>query len=94
MSSLGIMLYLLGRALPRVAESEKSRLRDVIYDFSKKIPLEKIDFALNKIFEKILRRIKVGILKIDNLVSSYLGKVKENNKADNDNQSTLFDRKP
>lgn len=93
MSSLGIMIYLFGRALPRVNESQKNGLVDVFRGFINKIPLEKIDSTLNKVFEKILRRIRVFILRIDNLVSSLLGRVKETHKSESENQATLFEHK-
>jgi len=93
MSNLGLIIYLLSRALPRINNDEASKFWVSVGDFSKRIPLEKIDKILNKFLEKILRRTRVGILKVDNLVSSYLGKVKEGNKEDKDDQPTLFDRK-
>ena len=87
------MIYLLSRALPRVNGGEVGKLWSAVRDFTKRIPLERIDRSINKFFEKFLRRAKVGILRVDNLVSSYLGKVKEGNKEDKDDQPTLFDRK-
>ena len=68
--AFGVMVYLLALALPRVkieSESEKIRWR-----FIKSVHLEKIDEALKRSYDKLLRRLKVAILKADNFVSRKL----------------------
>lgn len=78
--SLGLLVYLLALAMPRVADDEEngSKFRKWLAN----IPLEKLDEFLIKLGEKSLRKIRVVILKIDNSVSGKLarhGKRKINN---------------
>lgn len=92
MLSLGLMVYLLAIALPRVQNNSKNRVSEVISRLIKRVPLERIDSVLNTIFEKILRKFRVIILKIDNWVSSSLGRVKASNKSETKDQPTLFEK--
>ncbi len=96
--SLGIIIYLFARALPRVndADGEVKPLRPhwlTVY-------LEKTDVWLDARSEKILRRLKIWVLKLDNWVSQKLNKFKkaepketiiplENNGGDEKNQNSV-----
>jgi hypothetical protein len=87
MVSLSAVLYLMVRALPRIAEdpaaeTEKHGLLDRWAH--SQIP-EKVDVALNGFLLKFLRRVRVIVLKIDNALSRHLQKVKpeENGKKPN-----------
>lgn len=75
MLSLGAVLYLVARTLPRVndVEFEESEVRPhwvTVY-------LEKIDEKFQAVYEKFLRRFRVWIMKLDNSVSEKLGKFKK-----------------
>ncbi len=68
--AFGVMVYLLASALPRVKANEESGL--VRQRFIKSAYLEKIDEAVKRSYDKLLRRLKVAILKADNIVSRKL----------------------
>jgi len=76
MISLGVVLYIVARALPRIEEVEKESSeasptpRIVVY-------LEQADEKLLVILEKALRRIRVVLLKLDNTVSQKLRRFKQ-----------------
>lgn len=94
MIGLGIMIYLVGRAVPRVSDDASSRsLIKTIRPFGD-LTLEKVDLALNSFLEKTLRKAKLLILRLDNAISGYLDKVKKINGADRKNgeeKPTLFE---
>lgn len=74
--SAGLIIYLLIRALPRVDEKDIKEKGLIDKWISSGIP-EKIDRIINSVLEKILRKIKVFLLKIDNLLSKRLQKIKD-----------------
>lgn len=75
MLSFGAMLYLMAKALPRVSDEEgadhlrHSRLMEY---------LEKLDELLKSFFEKVLRRSRVWLLKLDNMITKKLDRFKKN----------------
>ena len=75
MVCLGIVLYLTVQALPRIEEvpsDEKGFLERWAHS---EMP-EKIDAAFNNFLLKFLRRTKVLILKLDNVLAKHLQKIK------------------
>ena len=76
-SSLAAIIYIFARVLPRIDDTE----------FNKKAPrtnthwfiiyLEKADEWLKAYSEKFLRRIRVFILKLDNLIANKLHRFKK-----------------
>ena len=90
MLALALMVYLAARALPRVSEiPAPAPKRDYVGEFFRQIPFEKIDAFLNSAASKFLRKAKVWVLKLDNLISNYLGKLKTNGKG-KDSARDLF----
>ncbi len=73
---LGFIVYLFARALPRVDDSGESDSSIKIKGDTLSPYLEKIDEWISAVFEKFLRRAKVWVLKLDNLVSTELNKFK------------------
>lgn len=74
--SLGAMIYLLARALPRVSD-EHGVLPPGFFDrLVDRLPLDRIDIALSAMLERTLRKIKILILKMDNVVNSYIEQVR------------------
>ncbi len=73
MGSLAAMLYVAARAVPRVGEqvtpSTPARYLDNLF---KRIPWEKLDGVINALVGKLLRKMKVYILRLDNFVSRSL----------------------
>ncbi len=74
--SCGVIVYLFVKKMPRVGEevfgnelTKKIRLP--------KIKLEKVDKTVNLILEKVLRRLKLLLMKLDNATTGFLNRVKE-----------------
>lgn len=76
MIALSAMLYLMVRALPRIAEEPPAEKPGLLDRWARSQFPEKVDNAWNRFLSKFLRQIKVFILKIDNALSGYLQKVK------------------
>jgi hypothetical protein len=76
MISLGAILYLAVRTLPRVEENLPSEKKGVFERWIASEVPEKIDAAINSFLAKFLRKLKVLILKIDNYVSGHLQRIK------------------
>ncbi len=77
-ASLGVIIYLLARAVPRVNESgEMVHTHGRMDRILAKLPLEKIDARLRVIFEKTLRKTRIVTMKIDNAVHNRLTKLKK-----------------
>ncbi len=77
-SALAAIVAILARALPRVSEIETGTQKANYLDrFLKRLPLSKIDANINAFWDKLLRRLKVIILKVDNLVNKLLHRVKK-----------------
>ena len=82
MLSLGTALYLIARALPRVEEAGGVKKSGIVERWVNSQVPEKIDVVLNGFLVKILRRLKVLLLKVDNSISRHMKKV---NPASNGN---------
>lgn len=78
MASLGTMLYLVARLLPRVEEGEVSGKPGFLDKLSSSEIPEKLDAAFNNFMTKSLRKTKVVLLKIENFVNDKLKKVSAN----------------
>jgi hypothetical protein len=95
MVSLAIIVYLFARAIPRVTEKtavepEKNYFEKLI----RKIPLEKADAFVNAILGKLLRRMKIVTLKLENFLAKHLRDLKQgNNKDDKVGQPNIFEKK-
>ena len=77
MFSLSGVLYLMARALPRVAEEPVAVEHRGLLDrwAHSEIP-EKIDASFNSWFLKFLRKFNVFVLKLDNAISGHLKKIR------------------
>jgi hypothetical protein len=77
MLSLGSVLYLMVRALPRVAEETAPDDHQGLLDrwAHSEMP-EKIDRAVNGFLFKFFRKARVTVLKLDNALGSRLQKMK------------------
>lgn len=74
MISVGAVLYLTVRALPRVAEEQVDRQGLLDRWAHSELP-EKIDATFEAFLVKLLRKLKVIILKLDNMLSRHLRKI-------------------
>lgn len=82
-SSLALLIYLMARAVPRVKDEEVRVHAPGKFDaLLKKLPLEKMDARLSSFSEKSLRKLRVVILKFDNMLQNYLKRVKRRKDRD------------
>ncbi len=81
-SSLGTIIFLFARAVPRVTDEKEAVHPASFFDkILTRLPLATIDNAVNAFFEKTLRKSKVVVLKLDNIITGYLGRLKKTNGA-------------
>lgn len=86
--SLGAVIYLLARALPRITNESEAAvpIKPTYLDrLLNRIPLQKIDEAINGFIAKILRKTKVVVMKIDNFIHDNLNKLSKNNVTNKSN---------
>ena len=80
MFSLSGALYLMVRALPRVAEQDDvidgSERHSFLERWARSEIPEKVDAAFNEWLLKFLRKFKVFTLKLDNAISKHLHKIR------------------
>ncbi|KKQ21586.1 hypothetical protein A2999_01530 [Candidatus Wolfebacteria bacterium RIFCSPLOWO2_01_FULL_38_11] len=80
MLSLGAVIYLIARVAPRVGDVHDYTRTPHLFDkLGSKIPLNEIDFAASAFLEKTLRKIKLLLMKWDNIVSGHINKIKKTN---------------
>ena len=77
MISLGTILYLVARTLPRI-DGEPSGKENILDRLANSEIPEKVDAVLNSFLGKFLRRLKILLMKVDNFVSERLKKISVN----------------
>ncbi len=76
MISAGVVIYVIVRALPRLEPGPQPERRNIMERWiASEIP-ERIDRALNNFFVKFLRKLKILLLRVDNVLSGHLQKIK------------------
>lgn len=76
MISLGVIVYLMASAVPRVESSPDDKISDddknsiILY-------LDRLDAWLNRAKDRVLRRAKVFVMRTDNLIQKELNKEEE-----------------
>lgn len=73
---LAILMVIALRALPRVSNEVFTESRSRVQVHELMIALERVDDVLKILFEKFLRRLKVLIMKLDNIVTKKISKFK------------------
>ncbi|GEM_PF-1516838 len=77
---LGAMIYLIARALPRIGDDLSPASPSTPVDrLLGKIPVEKLDEVSSRVLEKVLRRTRLAILRLDNFLGKSLESVKRSN---------------
>jgi len=98
MASLGAMIYLVARAVPRVSDtvldenSSNKGLGERLSKFIDSFPIEKADLTISRLFERVLRTIKLLVMRVDNKLSQHLAKFKAKISSNGQNgaKPTLF----
>ncbi len=75
MVSLGTVLYLAVRTLPRIEEAASPEKRGFLERWVTSEMPEKIDVILNSFLLKFLRRMRVAVMKLDNTLTGQLKKI-------------------
>lgn len=80
MLSLGTILFLVVRALPRVEDDGEKRDKRSFFErwLVSELP-ERADLYLSNLLSKWLRKFKIFLLKTDNLLGQHLKKIKPRN---------------
>jgi len=101
MLSLGIMIYLIARTVPKVGDeiteniiSPRSKF-DRLFSY---LRVEKFDVVFNNFVEKLLRKLKLILMRLDNFTNNYLNKVKKykingNGQKNGEDKPSLFENK-
>ena len=95
MLSLGAMIYLIARKAPQIGDDIVGQPKNKLDRLFVRLRLEKIDALLHNFLEKLLRKIKLFLMKLDNITNSYLERVKQykpkNNGKSGQEKPNLFD---
>lgn len=91
MVSLGLMIYLAARKIPQIADTveDASRQSGLFHKIDRilgNLPLEKADFLFSQIFEKVLRKLRLLFMKLDNQMAKHLDRFK-NKQSENSESS-------
>ena len=74
--SLGLVIYLMARALPRISDNATAPRGPGFFDrLMAKVPMAEIDQNINSFLAKFLRKLKVVVMKVDNFINHRLGKI-------------------
>lgn len=98
MAGLGIMIYLIARAAPRVGDDIAHDVKDQLSKLDRifsHAQFEKFDVLFNNLVEKGLRKLKLLLMKLDNFTNEYLDKIrsyKNNNGKNGVEKHSLFDK--
>ncbi len=92
MLGLGTMIYMVGRAVPRIGDDIEQTPTKMDKLFAS-IPLYKADVFLNNFLERFLRKTKLVLMKLDNYASGYLDQIRKingNGKKNGEERPSLF----
>ena len=88
--SLGVILYIIAQALPRVDDNpEMVEKKNFLDRFAHSDVPEKLDGMFNMFLLKFLKRIKILTLKLDNALSRQLKKIR----SDENEKKSIIDFK-
>ena len=101
MLSLGMIIYLMARAVPRVGDEAVGNINhqknkfDLLFSY---LRVEKFDIIFNNFVEKLLRKLKLLLMKLDNFTNNSLNKVKKykmngNGEKNGEEKPNLFENK-
>jgi hypothetical protein len=92
---IGVMVYVIVRALPLVDEfelaQEKEAKKGKLLPRIKQEWMDILDERSAQYAEKALRRMKVWVLKLDNYVSRHLSNMTSKGRENGDRQASIFE---
>ncbi len=81
--SLGFIIYLMARALPRVENNpQPPRGPNFFEKLIAKVPMSRLDNDINGFLARLLRKFRVVTLKLDNFINDRLGKLTKKTSED------------
>lgn len=76
-AALGAVIYLFARTLPRIDDTKLDPAKEDALAAHLTSSVEKLDSRLKSLFEKILRKVRLIVLKVDNAIGNKIGKLKK-----------------
>jgi len=76
MLALGTLVFLFVRAIPRVEDENSEKHRRTVFEkwLVSELP-ERADIFLSNLFAKWIRKFKIFVMKVDNMLGSHLKKI-------------------
>jgi hypothetical protein len=95
MVSLGVIIYLVARTLPRISESAtKTPPQQNYFDLMmRRVRLEKADALVNMFLEKLIRKSKVFVMKLDNFLNTHLKSLRPGDASQKGERPNIFEKK-
>lgn len=75
MVSFAAIVYTMALGVPRVGEADSKPSKARLW--LAKLPLHHLDESLRQFKDKVLRRVKIVVMRVDNFISSHLNKDKD-----------------
>lgn len=94
-ASLALMIYLLARALPRITDAQHETAVHVNF-FDRlidRLPMERIDIVISTFLEKLLRKFKLFISKIDTVINTHLTRVRKSSPIHKEQEGVILKEK-
>lgn len=93
MASLAAIIYLVARTIPRIDENAITHqsARSFLDSIFSKVPLEKIDLIIDNLLEKMLRKFKIVVMKIDNTLTKKLSSFKQTGPGEKEVRPNIFE---
>jgi hypothetical protein len=94
-ASLAVMIYMLARALPRITEEQHEAAVPVSF-FDRvidRLPMERIDIVISTFLEKLLRKFKLFVSKLDTVINAHLARVRKSSPIHKEQQGAILKEK-
>lgn len=86
--AFGVIVFLVAKNIPKAKECDEDEKKCATpsseeksgNSLMKKIPIEKIDVSVNKFFEKLIRRSRISIIKLDSFLQRRLESLRDRSK--------------
>ena len=94
-ASLAMMIYMLARALPRITdELHQTAVHVSFFDrLIDRLPMERIDIVISTFLEKLLRKFKLFVSKLDTVINAHLARVRKSSPIHKEQQGAILKEK-